>query len=52
MNTGTYAVTTTDGDVVLRVSTVSATTLQLTAWQELWDRLLARASAGAVVSAA
>jgi hypothetical protein len=31
---GTYAVTTTDGDVLLHVSTVSATILQLTAWQE------------------
>jgi hypothetical protein len=46
--TGTYAVSISDVQVVM--SYVSATALQLAAWDRLWGLLLS-ASAGAVASA-
>jgi hypothetical protein len=45
MTTHAYMVVISSVDVLLRVSTVSATILQLQRWDELWRRLLSGSAA-------
>ncbi len=45
MITGTYVLTISGVDVLVNVSTVSATLVQLAAWQALWTRLLSGSAA-------
>jgi hypothetical protein len=47
MTTHAYTVVISGADVLLRVSTVSATSLQLQRWGELWRRLLSGSAAAA-----
>jgi hypothetical protein len=50
MTTHAYTVVISSVDVLLRVSTVSATTLQLQRWDQLWRRLLGGGSAAPVAA--
>jgi len=45
MITGTFSTTISGVEVMMTVSTVSATLIQLAAWNQLWGRLLAGLSA-------
>ncbi len=47
VTTHTYTVVISSVDVLLRVSTVSATSLQRQRWGELWRRLLSGSAAAA-----
>jgi hypothetical protein len=51
MKTGTDTVTISGVDVLVVVSTISATSAQLLGWRRLWDKLLASGSAAPVTAA-
>jgi hypothetical protein len=50
MKTGTYRMSYPNADLLLHVSTTSATLLQVTRWNEVWSKLLGDGSAAPAVS--